>query len=57
MRHGDLADLNAFLVVADHLSSRAASAQLGATASALSHTISHSIGLAYIFRVYHQRLD
>jgi DNA-binding transcriptional LysR family regulator len=39
MRRGDLADLNAFLIVADHLSFRAAAAQLGVTASALSHTM------------------
>ena len=39
MRRGDLADLNAFVVVADHLSFRAASAQLGVTASALSHSL------------------
>jgi len=39
MNRGDLADLNAFVVVADHLSFRAASAQLGVTASALSHSM------------------
>jgi DNA-binding transcriptional LysR family regulator len=39
MNRGDLADLNAFVVVADHLSFRAASAQLGVTASALSHAM------------------
>jgi hypothetical protein len=32
MRRGDLADLNAFLTVADHFGFRAASAQLGVTA-------------------------
>jgi DNA-binding transcriptional LysR family regulator len=39
MNRGDLADLNAFVVVADQLSFRAASAQLGVTASALSHSM------------------
>ena len=39
MNRGDLADLNAFVTVADHLSLRAASAQLGVTASALSHSM------------------
>jgi DNA-binding transcriptional LysR family regulator len=39
MNRGDLADLNAFVVVADHLSFRAAAAQLGVTASALSHSM------------------
>ena len=39
MNRGDLADLNAFVAVADHLSFRAASAQLGVTASALSHSM------------------
>jgi DNA-binding transcriptional LysR family regulator len=39
MNRGDLADLNAFVLVADHLSFRAASAQLGVTASALSHSM------------------
>jgi hypothetical protein len=39
MRRGGLADLNAFLTVADHLRFRAASAQLGVTASALIHTM------------------
>jgi DNA-binding transcriptional LysR family regulator len=39
MRRSDLTDLNAFVVVADHLSFRAASAQLGVTASALSHSL------------------
>jgi Bacterial regulatory helix-turn-helix protein, lysR family len=38
IRRGDPADLNAFLIVAGHSSFRAASAQLGVTASALSHT-------------------
>ena len=36
MNRGDLADLNTFLAIADHLSFRAAAAQLG---SALSHSI------------------
>jgi len=39
MNRSDLADLNAFVIVANHLSFRAASTQLGVTASALSHTI------------------
>ena len=39
MNRSDLADLNAFVAVADHLSFRAASAQLGVTASALSHSM------------------
>src|SRR6202047_16173 len=39
MRRSDLTDLNAFVVVADHLSFRAASTQLGVTASALSHSL------------------
>jgi len=39
MNRSDLADLNAFVVVANHLSFRAASTQLGVTASALSHSM------------------
>jgi DNA-binding transcriptional LysR family regulator len=39
MRRGDLADLTAFLAVADTLSFRAAASRLGVTPSALSHTI------------------
>jgi DNA-binding transcriptional LysR family regulator len=39
MNRGELADLNAFVVVANHLSFRAASTQLGVTASALSHSM------------------
>jgi DNA-binding transcriptional LysR family regulator len=39
MNRSDLADLNAFVAVADHLSFRAASARLGVTASALSHSM------------------
>src|SRR6202140_683647 len=39
MRRSDLADLNSFVAVADHLSFRAASTQLGVTASALSHSL------------------
>jgi Bacterial regulatory helix-turn-helix protein, lysR family len=41
MNLSELADLNAFVVVANHLSFRAASAQLGVTASALSHSMRH----------------
>ena len=39
MRRSDLADLTAFLAVADHLSFRAAASRLGVTPSALSHTM------------------
>ena len=39
MRRGELADLTAFIAVADHLSFRAAAAHLGVTPSALSHTV------------------
>jgi DNA-binding transcriptional LysR family regulator len=39
MRRGDLADLTAFVAVAERLSFRAASERLGVTPSALSHTI------------------
>ena len=39
MDRGDLADLNAFVAVANHLSFRAAAAQLGVTPSALSHSM------------------
>jgi DNA-binding transcriptional LysR family regulator len=39
MRRSDLADLNAFIMLADRLSFRAAAAQLGVTASALSHSL------------------
>jgi DNA-binding transcriptional LysR family regulator len=39
MNRSELADLNAFVIVANHLSFRAASAQLGVTASALSHSM------------------
>ena len=39
MNRGDLNDLNTFLAIADHLSFRAAAAQLGVTSSALSHSI------------------
>ena len=39
MRRGTLADLTAFMAVADHLSFRAAAARLGVTPSALSHTM------------------
>src|SRR5258708_34780932 len=36
---GDLADLTAFIAVADHLSFRAAALRLGVTPSALSHSM------------------
>jgi DNA-binding transcriptional LysR family regulator len=39
MDRGDLADLTAFVAVADHLSFRAAASQLGVTPSALSHSM------------------
>jgi DNA-binding transcriptional LysR family regulator len=39
MRRGELADLAAFVAVADRLSFRAAATQLGVTPSALSHTL------------------
>jgi len=39
MDRGDLADLTAFVAVADHLSFRAAASRLGVTPSALSHTM------------------
>jgi DNA-binding transcriptional LysR family regulator len=39
MRRGDLADLTAFVAIADNLSFRAAAARLGVTPSALSHTM------------------
>src|SRR5256885_17037550 len=39
MHRSDLADLTAFIAVADHLSFRAAAMRLGVTPSALSHTM------------------
>src|SRR6266481_2446440 len=39
MPRSDLADLTAFVAIADHLSFRAAAARLGVTPSALSHTM------------------
>src|SRR5437879_1558881 len=39
MDRGDLANLTAFVAVADHLSFRAAASQLGVTPSALSHSM------------------
>ena len=41
MRRADLADLTAFVVVADNLNFRAAASRLGVTPSALSHTMRH----------------
>ena len=41
MRRADLADLTAFVAVADTLSFRAAASRLGVTPSALSHTLRH----------------
>src|SRR5258707_2510304 len=39
MTRGDLADLTAFVAVADHLSFRRAASRLGVTPSALSHSM------------------
>jgi len=39
MRRADLADLTAFVAVADNLSFRAAASRIGVTPSALSHTM------------------
>jgi DNA-binding transcriptional LysR family regulator len=41
MRRADLADLAAFVTVADNLSFRAAASRIGVTPSALSHTMRH----------------
>jgi DNA-binding transcriptional LysR family regulator len=41
MRRADLADLTAFIAVADTLGFRAAASRLGVTPSALSHTMWH----------------
>jgi DNA-binding transcriptional LysR family regulator len=41
MRRKDLADLAAFVAVADHLSFRTAASRIGVTPSALSHTLRH----------------
>jgi DNA-binding transcriptional LysR family regulator len=41
MRRADIADLTAFVAVADHLSFRTAATTLGITPSALSHTMRH----------------
>lgn len=41
MRRADIADLAAFVAVADHLSFRSAATTLGITPSALSHTMRH----------------
>ncbi len=41
MRRADVADLTAFVAVADHLSFRTAATSLGVTPSALSHTMRH----------------
>jgi DNA-binding transcriptional LysR family regulator len=41
VRRADLADLTAFVAVADQLSFRAAASRIGVTPSALSHTIRH----------------
>jgi DNA-binding transcriptional LysR family regulator len=39
MNRGNLAELTAFIAVADHLSFRAAASRLGVTPSALSHSM------------------
>src|ERR1700722_8242146 len=39
MQRGILADLTAFIAIADHLSFRVAASRLGVTASALSHSM------------------
>ena len=41
MRRADLADLTAFVAVADNLSFREAASRIGVTPSALSHTMRH----------------
>ena len=51
MNRSELADLNAFVVVANQLSFRAASAQLGVTASALSHSMRQLEEIAADLRV------
>ncbi len=59
MRRGDLADLTAFVAVADLLSFRAASERLGVTASALSHTIKQleeRLGVRLLQRYHAQRV-
>jgi DNA-binding transcriptional LysR family regulator len=53
MDRGDLANLTAFVAVADHLSFRAAASRLGVTPSALSHTmrqLEERLGLRLIHR-------
>ena len=39
MRRGDIADLAAFVTIADHLNFRVAASRLAVTPSALSHTM------------------
>src|ERR1700722_5182232 len=53
MDRGDLANLTAFVAVADHLSFRAAASRLGVTPSALSHTmrqLEERLGLRLLHR-------
>src|ERR1700723_3004246 len=53
MQRGSLADLTAFVAVADHLSFRAAASRLGVTPSALSHTmrqLEERLGLRLLHR-------
>ena len=59
MRRADLADLTAFVAVADNLSFRAAAARLGVTPSALSHTMRHfeeRLGFRLLNRTTPERL-
>ena len=53
MDRGDLADLNAFVAVADQLSFRAAASRLGVTPSSLSHSmrqLEERLGLRLLHR-------
>ncbi|HZZ22157.1 MAG TPA: LysR family transcriptional regulator, partial [Roseiarcus sp.] len=53
MDRGDLANLTAFVAVADHLSFRAAASRLGVTPSALSHSmrqLEERLGLRLLHR-------
>jgi len=56
MHRGDLADLTAFVAVADELSFRAAAARVGVTPSALSHTmrqLEERLGVCLLHRTTH----
>jgi DNA-binding transcriptional LysR family regulator len=53
MQRGNLADLTAFMAVADHLSFRAAASRLGVTPSALSHSmrkLEENLGIRLLHR-------